>query len=169
MNILMNIIVLIFEVLYYSMFMYYAKKEGKFWRYILLFSLITIIGLFIGTSTLFSYALLVIMILFGIKYIVKVKTIFYHLFIIFIMLAFKIIIEGILYMTIYCFYRDNFILTMIAILTKNLIIFINRNKLFTFYNKLKALWDKNNFYIKYAFIIFMFLFVIFSVIFLLIK
>lgn len=29
---ILNIIVLIFEVLYYSMFMYYARKEGKFWR-----------------------------------------------------------------------------------------------------------------------------------------
>ena len=38
----LNILVLIFEVLYYSMFMYYAKGEGKFWKYILLFSIVSI-------------------------------------------------------------------------------------------------------------------------------
>lgn len=43
MAILLNAIVLIFEVLYYSMFMYFSKKEGKFWKYIVSFTIITLI------------------------------------------------------------------------------------------------------------------------------
>ena len=65
---ILNFIVLIFEILFYSMFMYYSKKEGKFSRYLLLFSLITIIGTIIKTNYLFSYLILVLMILYGIKY-----------------------------------------------------------------------------------------------------
>lgn len=169
MNILMNIIVLIFEVLYYSMFMYYAKKEGKFWKYILLFSLITILLIFTNTSNLYSYLVFVLLTLFGLKYIVKLKSKFYDMFVIFLMLAFKIIIEGIVYMGIYCFYENNFVLTMIVTLIKNGIVLLYKNKFNIIYNKLKIKWDNNNFYIRYTFIVFMFLFVIFSVIFLLIK
>ena len=169
MNILMNIIVLIFEVLYYSMFMYYAKKEGKFWKYILLFSLITIFFVFVGTSNLISYIILILMILYGLKYIVKIKISLYDMFIIFLMLAFKIFLEGVVYMGIYRFYKNNFLLTMIATLIKNGIVLLYKNKFNIIYNKLKIKWDNNNFYIRYTFIVFMFLFVIFSVIFLLIK
>ena len=77
--IFLNIIVLVLEILYYSIFMYYAKGEGKFWRYLLLFSSITFIGCIIGTNYLFSYLILVLMMLYGIKYIVKAKTSLYEL------------------------------------------------------------------------------------------
>ena len=74
MNILMNIIVLIFEVLYYSMFMYYAKKDGKFWKYILLFSLITILILILGSNNLISYIFFVLIALMGLKYFIKITS-----------------------------------------------------------------------------------------------
>ena len=50
MNIILNAIVLIFEVLYYALFMKFARKDGKFWKYILLFSLMTICSFFITTN-----------------------------------------------------------------------------------------------------------------------
>lgn len=166
---ILNIIVLIFEVLYYSMFMYYARKEGKFWKYLLLFSLITIVLIFIGTNNLYSYLIFVLLSLYGLKYIVKINISLYDMFFIFIMLAFKILIEGIIYMVIYLFYKNNFILTMIVTLIKNGIVLLYKNKLNIIYTKLKIKWENNSFYIRYAFIIFMFMFIIFSVIFLLIK
>ena len=57
----MHIIVLLFEVLYYSMFMKFARKEGKFWRYLLLFSLITIVLIFTGTGNLYVYLIFVLL------------------------------------------------------------------------------------------------------------
>ena len=81
----LNIIVLIFEVLYYSLFMKYSRPEGKYYRYLILFTLITIIGLVIGTSNLISYLLLILMILYGIKYIVKIKISLYDMLVILIM------------------------------------------------------------------------------------
>ena len=162
MNILMNIIVLIFEVLYYSMFMYYAKKEGKFWRYILLFSLITIIGLFIGTNYLLSFLLLVIMMIYGLKYIVKEKISLYDMLIIFFMLLLNFLIPMPIYYFTSIFTKNVFILTIVYQIIKFLIVFALKYKLNKFYNFFHNLWNNNNFYIRYIFTIFMFIFVIFS-------
>ena len=162
MNILMNIIVLIFEVLYYSMFMYYAKKEGKFWRYILLFSLITIIGLFIGTNYLLSFLLLVIMMIYGLKYIVKEKISLYDMLIIFFMLLLNFLIPMPIYYFTSIFTKNVFIITIVYQVIKFLIVFGLKYKLNKFYNFFHNLWNNNNFYIRYIFTTFMYLFVIFS-------
>lgn len=164
-----NIIVLLFEVLYYSMFMKFARNEGKFWRYLAAFTLITIIGLIVGTNTLYSYILLIIIIFLGLKYIVNLKMTLYDLFIIFVMLALKISIEGIIYMGIYMFYQNNFVLTMIATLSKNILVLALNKRLFKIYDYFKKIWYNNNFYIRYLFNTFMFFFVILSVVFLLMK
>lgn len=162
MNVLMNIIVLIFEVLYYSMFMYYAKKEGKFWRYILLFSLITIIGLFIGTNYLLSFLLLVIMMIYGLKYIVKAKISLYDMLVIFFMLLLNFLIPMPIYYFSSIFTKNVFILTIVYQIIKFLIVFALKYKLNKFYNFFHNLWNNNNFYIRYIFTTFMYLFVIFS-------
>lgn len=162
MNILMNIIVLIFEVLYYSMFMYYSKKEGKFWKYILLFSLITIIGLFIGTNYLLSFLLLVIMMIYGLKYIVKAKISLYDMLVIFFMLLLNFLIPMPIYYFSSIFTKNVFILTIVYQIIKFLIVFALKYKLNKFYNFFHNLWNNNNFYIRYIFTTFMYLFVIFS-------
>lgn len=158
---ILNFIVLLFEILFYSMFMYYSKREGKFSRYLLLFSLITIFFSFVGTTQLISYVVLIFMMLYGIKHIVKVKTTLYDMFILSLMLIFKIIIEGIvvlIFYNIFGMYITIFLFEIIKILT--LIIF--RNKLSLFYKYMYKLWYKNNFYIRYIFSCLIVVYVIFS-------
>lgn len=167
--IFLNIIVLVLEILYYSIFMYYAKGEGKFWRYLLLFSSITFIGCIIGTNYLFSYLILVLMMLYGIKYIVKVKTSLYDMLIIIIMLVFKAVIE----IPIYVIFLNNiknlhFIATIIPSFLKISIILLARKRLVYIFYKLKILWNRNNFYIRYIFSISTYIYVIITII-LLIK
>ena len=77
--VLANIIVLIFEILYYSMFMYYSKQEGKFWKYVILFTLITIFFGFVGTNNLLSFNFLVLFIILGERYFLKVNNSFYDI------------------------------------------------------------------------------------------
>ena len=161
----LHIIVLIFEVLYYSMFMKFARKEGKFWRYLLLFSLITIFFTFVGTTQLISYLILVLMILYGMKYIVKIKTSLFDILLIIIMLAIKIVIE---LLSMFIFYKflclNQVITTFIFEIIKILTILLSKNYLNLYYNKLKTTWDKNNFYIRYFFSIFAIIYVIISAI-----
>ena len=161
----LHIIVLLFEVLYYSMFMKFARKEGKFWKYLLLFSLITIVGLLIGTNYLYSYIWLVLFILFGLKYVVKIKTSLFDILPIIIMLAVKIVIE---LLSMFIFYKflclNQVITTFIFEIIKILTILLSKNCLNLYYNKLKTTWNKNNFYIRYFFSIFAIIYVIISAI-----
>lgn len=164
---ILNFIVLIFEILFYSMFMYYSKKEGKFNRYLLLFSLITIIGTIIKTNYLFSYLILVLMILYGIKYIVKAKTTLYDLFVICLMLIIKSIIEmvvGIIFVNLLNIY---FIIFMFNIVKFGLL-FLFKNKMNKYYKKLHKKWNNNDFYIRYVFACLSFTYVIASCIVLLV-
>lgn len=162
MNILMNIIVLIFEVLYYSMFMYYAKKEGKFWKYILLYILLTIVILFVGNDNVYGYLIFSALNLIGIKYLIKIKTYFYDLLVIFVIFLLSFLIPIPIYFIIGLFINNTFILTFIYQTIKIILIFILKGKIKQYYNIFHKLWDKNNFYIRYIFTIFMFIFVIFS-------
>ena len=162
---IMNIIVLIFEILYYSMFMKFAKNEGKFWKYLLLFSLITIVMIFIGTNTLYAYLIFVLLALYGLKYIVKVKTSLYDMFIIVIMLILKLIIELIIMIAFYKLFSFNqFASTMIFNFVKIVFLLIFKNKIYKFSIKFKKLWDNNNFYVRYIFTIGVYIYVIISII-----
>ena len=69
-NLLLNVVVLIFEILYYALFMKFARKEGKFWRYLLLFSLMTFCLLFMKTTKIYTILVISLFILYGLKYIV---------------------------------------------------------------------------------------------------
>ena len=160
----MHIIVLIFEILYYSMFMKFTKKEGKFWKYLLLFTLITIVGLFIGTNNFISYLILVLMVLYGLKYIVKSKTNLYDMLWIILMLLIKIIIETPTYIFV-CFFTKN--LMLIGILSnviKILFVFAIKRLLNNWYLKLKKIWDNNNFYLRYIFTCLVYVYVIITLI-----
>lgn len=158
---ILNFIVLIFEILFYSMFMYYSKKEGKFSRYLLLFSLITIFFSFVGTTRLISYVVLIFMMLYGIKHIVKVKTTLYDMFILSLMLIFKIVIEFIVVLLFYNLFGI-IITTFILLIAKLLITFALKNKLNIFYKKMRIIWYKNNFYIRYIFSCLIVIYIIFS-------
>lgn len=161
----LHIIVLIFEVLYYSMFMKFARKEGKFWKYLLLFSLITIVLIFTGTGNLYVYLIFVLLSLYGLKYIVKTKISLFDILPIIIMLAIKIVIELLSMFIFYKFlYLNQVITTFIFEIIKILTILLSKNYLNLYYNKLKTTWDKNNFYIRYFFSIFAIIYVIISAI-----
>lgn len=164
MELLLNIIVLVFEILYYSLFMKFSRKEGKFWKYILTFTLITIFFWFVGTNKIYSYLLLIFTILYGLKFIVKIKVSLYDMLIIFIMLLFKVFIETPIFMLFYNF-LSIYIIGLIYSILKIIILNLLKNKLNTMYKVLKIKWDNNNFYIRYIFTVFLFSYTIISSIF----
>lgn len=163
---ILNIIVLILEVMYYSLFLKYAKNEGKLWKYILSFIIVSIIGLFIKTNYLVSYLILVILIVLALKYIVRLKVKLYDILFIFLMLIFKTIIEAILTISTYYIIKNMFVATLISSFMKIGVILLLRNKLTIWYKLIKKHWNKNNFYIRYIFTILMFLYLIVSCLFL---
>lgn len=163
--IFLNAIVLIFEILYYSLFMKFARKDGKLWRYLLLFSLINIFFLFVGTSKLYSYLFLILLMLYGLKYIVKLKVNLYEMMTLTIMLLTKLVIEFIFMIISYKILKFNpFISTLIFSSAKIILIIIFRNKINLYNYKLKNLWNNNNFYVRYFFTTGIYLYVILSII-----
>lgn len=166
--VLMNLIILIFEVLYYSLFMYYARKEGKFWRYLLLFILITVIGVFIGTSNLPSYLILILLIIYGLKYIVRLKISLYDMLVIVFMLLLKVLLE-LIFAGIFSIFTSNYyILAFTTSLIKVSTILIIKDIMYAYYFQFKIIWDNNNFYIRYIFTMLIYLFVMLSMIFLIV-
>lgn len=147
---LLNIIVLIFEIFFYSLFMKFSKKEGKFSKYLLTFLLMTILILLCNATKFPVYFAFIIMTLLSFKYIVKIKTTFYDMLVIVIMLFFKIAIETPLYIILFHFI-NNYIIGVIVNIVKLIILFLIRNRLNKMYNNLKKKWDNNNFYIRYIF------------------
>lgn len=169
MSLLMNIIVLIFEVLYYALFMKFARKEGKFSRYILLFTLITVLFTFLGTNNVYSYFLLILTIIYGLKYIVGLKISLYDMLIIIIMLVINAIIQLPIYIIFFNVLKvSHFITTMIFEILKIIFVVCLKNNMNIYYNKMKKIWNNNNFYIRYIFSCSVFIYVIFTII-LLIK
>lgn len=148
--------------------MKFAKNEGKFHRYLILFSLITIVMLFVGTSNIYSYLIFIIMAVYGLKYIVKINIGLYDMLIILAMFALSLIIQWPIYTIFINVFNSLFITTMIYQTIKLIIVIILNDKLNKFYLKFKKLWDNNNFYIRYIFSVSLFLFVILSMLFLII-
>lgn len=165
----LNVIVLIMEVLYYSLFMKFAKGEGKFWRYLILFSLISIFFFFVGTKQIYSYLLLIIMMLYGIKFIVKVKISLYDAMFLFIMLLFKHIIEIPFSLLFYIFIKNIYIVTILVGFIKVIITLNLKEKINKVYTKISKLWNNNNFYIRYIFTTFMLLYTIVSCLYCIVK
>lgn len=161
--IFLNAIVLIFEILYYSLFMYYSKNEGKLSKYVLLFSLITAILFFTENSSLYSYLFFIVSTFLGMKYIVNCKVKFFDLFIIFSMLLFNFLLQLFPFIFIKLFTKDIIIKTLFLILIKGIFIF-KSNILRSIFNNMKVKWDKNFFFIRYTFVVIMFLLIISSAI-----
>jgi len=169
MDLILNIIVLIFEVLYYSLFMKFARKEGKFWRYLLLFTLISIFFFFVGTNQVYSHLLLVVLIVYGLKLIVKLKISLYDMLLVFLMLISKLIIEMPFSLIIYKFINNIYIASINAGIIKILFLCIFNKVISNIYNYCYKMWINNNFYIRYIFTIFMFIYIIVTCVFFVIQ
>jgi hypothetical protein len=168
MELILNIIVLLFEIVFYSLFMKFARKEGKFYRYILLFILTTFLVILFSSNSLIAYLVFVLSAYVGLKYIVKLKVSLYDMLIIFIMLLCKLIIEIPFYVLLINII-NNFCVTVITSIFKISLICLLHNKIELLYKVLKVKWDNNNFYIRYIFSTLMFTYTIASCIFLIVK
>ena len=165
MNLILTIAVLFIEVLYYSLFMKFARKEGKLWKYLLLFTLITILFAFIGADKIYSYLFLILIILYGFKYLVRIKTTVYDMLFIMLMLLTKGIIEHITVLIFYVMLKSSILFTTILFsIFKIIFLVILKNKLNLVYNYMLIKWKNNCFYIRYLFTIFMYSYVIISII-----
>jgi hypothetical protein len=158
---LLNLIVLTFEILFYSMFMKFAMNEGKFYRYVLLFLLATILICIFNQNNLVTYFVFVATSYVGLKYIVNVKTSLYDMLVLLIMLFVKLFIE---YFSVLIFFNiiglGHITTTMIFDYIKTSFIILTKDKIRTYYIKMKKLWDNNNFYIRYIFSCLTFIYVI---------
>lgn len=155
-----NILLLIVEVIYYSLFLKFCRKEGKLTRYILVSLLVTVVAILFGTNNLLSYLLLISTFMFGLKYIIKVKTSLYDMFVIFIMLFTKLVIELACFILFYLILKNYFLCLIFMITFKLLYLFLSSKKLCLFYNLLKELWIANTFKIRYIFICCTYIYVI---------
>lgn len=162
---LIYFLILVLEVLYYSLFMKF-NKNGSLIKYIVLFTLVTILFSFVGTNKFYSYLILLFVILFGLKYIVRIKTSLYDVLIITIMLLVKLIIEIIVIGVLFMVIKNAYILSLIAGIVKILIVLLLKEKILHNYKLLKRVWDNNNFGIRYLFTLALFLYTIISCMFL---
>lgn len=168
MGLFLNIVILILETLYYSMFMKFSRREGKFPRYLLLFALFSIISLFLDKSFMLNYVLIFLVILYGLKYIVRISISLYDLLFIIIMFLIKIIIE-IPFYYLFVLLLNGVTSTLLFQSIKVLLVYIFRNKLPIIYKQLNEKWKNNNFYIRYIFTILLFTYVIVSCLFLILR
>ena len=166
MELFFRIIVILLEVLYYSSFMKMAKKDGKYWRYLLLFSMIQAFFFFVTTDFIYSYLLLILMITFGMKYLVKVETSLYDMLFVFVMMICKLIIELAFAFPISHILHDILVSKVVLGMTKTILVILIGGYINKAYRKLKICWEENKFFIRYIFTIFMFVYVIASCLFL---
>lgn len=169
MEYILIIVGIIFEVLYYSLFMYYSKSENNFYKYFLGFTIVCLSGVILGNNFLLSYLTLIAMIVISLKYIMKIKITFYDIFFMFIMMVLKFIFEGLSFIILSPFINNAYIMAICLGLFKVLFLTICKNKLNMIYNKLRNLWGDNFFYIRYFFTTFMLIYVIVSCCFLIIN
>lgn len=168
MEIILNIIVLLFEVFYYSLFMKYARGEGKLYRYLILFVLFSIISIFLDKQCVISYMIIFLFIQYGLKYIVRLKTSLYDLFVIITMFIIKVIIEIPVY-TMLSLCINGVLATFIFELIKVTLVFLFKKHITKLYEKLRIKWNNNNFYVRYTFTILLYIYVIISCLFLILR
>jgi len=160
---LLNIFVLVCEVLFYSLFIYFAKKEGRLWRYILGIILVILIIGFLGSQTFLVYSIQGLLFLFVLKYIVRINTKVFDLVLISLSFIIKAFIEIICVLILMNFVNTIFVYIILSLIKVGTIYFL-RNKIEYIYNKLFKKWNSNNFYIRYgSSIIIMIYFIVFIV------
>lgn len=163
MDLFLNVLILLFEILYYSLFMKFTKKDGKFWKYVIVFIINTILILIASSSKFPTYLIFVAATLFMLKYLVKVKTGLFDMLNILIMLFLKVLIETPLYF-LFMAISNRYLLSIIVNIFKLIIITLFSNKLNKLHNVLKVKWEKNDFYIRYLFSISAFIYCIVTII-----
>lgn len=167
MEILINILILVFEIMYYSLFIKFTKKDGKFLKYILLFIFITIFIGILGVNQLISYLSFIILTLIGLKYFIKAKIRIIDLTLISLILITKVIIEFGCIILLYNILKfDELFTTIVYQILKILIIIILKDKLNLIYNLVCKKWDNENFNIRWGSSILIIIYVIISLIFL---
>ena len=164
MVIAINVLLFVLESLCYSLFMKFAKNNGKLYRYIILFILCSTLVGFINSKNLIAYFVFILSAYLGIKYLVRVKTSLYDMLVLVIMLLLKVIVELPLFLILYNVINFNYYLVVfIGELAKLLLVFLCRNKMNIWYLKLKNIWDNDNFNIRYGFTILVYLFIILTI------
>jgi len=162
---MLNIIVLMFEVLYYSLFMKLTRREGKFYRYIILFTIVSLIVAITNVKSFYAYMIFVLSTYVGLKYIVKSKVSFYEILVIVAMLLLNLVIELPVYLIAYKLLNiSRFMTTIIFDIIKVIIVICLKNYLNIIYCKFMLLWKNNNFYIRYFTSIIVYLYVIITII-----
>ena len=158
--VVLNAILLLVDIIFYSIFLYSCRKDGKIIKYIVLGIIITVLALIVGTNSLLSYLLLVMTFLLGLKYIVKVKTSLYDMFIIIVMLFTKVSLELIPFVIFYVVMKNYSLVYILMIILKLLFLVVTKNNLYLFYKRMKKLWLNNVFKIRYIFICCTYIYVI---------
>lgn len=162
---LLNIIVLLFEVLYYSVFMTFTRRQGKLNSYFILFILVSLVVAFTSVKNLYAYLIFILLTYIGLKYIVKSKVSFYDILVIIAMLILNLVIELPIYLIAYRIMNiSRFMTTLIFDVIKVLVVILLRNHLNIAYNKGKLLWKNNNFYIRYITSILVYLYIIITIV-----
>ena len=156
---------LLTEIIYYSLFLKSCRKEGKLSRYLIIGILVTVLAFIVGTNDLLSYLLLVLIFLLGLKYIVKIRTSLYDMFIIIIMLFAKVALELVPFILFYTCFRMYTLYVACMIFLKILFLIYAKDKLHNFYKRLKRMRDDNVFKIRYIFICCTYIYVIFTALF----
>lgn len=158
-------VILLFEVLFYSLFIKFVKPKSSFIRLLMLFAFLTLVNYIIGSS-IYAYIFFVILALLGLKYFVKTETTIYDLFIIVIMILFKAFLEIIDGLILQLFFENSNIISVGTSLLKTLILFPLKDNLLYQYRNFNLKWKNNNFYVRYIFTILIYVYVIFSLLFL---
>lgn len=141
---------LVLEVVFYSLFLIFCRRDGKVYKYFALFSFITLILLYLGTTNVFVYYLFVVLALFGLKYFIKVKTSLYDMLVITVMLLIKVAIETPFYLVLINF-GDKYIVALITELIKIILLLAFKNNLSAIYKKFRMKWEHSDFYVRYSF------------------
>lgn len=164
MQFLITIMLFILEVLFYSLFIKFSKKEGKIWRYILLFTLVSILIGFINSKKLISYFVFVLCTYLGLKYIVRIKASLYDMLVIVVMLLLNVTIEFPIYLIFYKLFHLNLIIVTIMFeLVKLFVVVIGKRCFNENYLEFKNVWDRNDFNVRYGFTIIIYLYVIITI------
>lgn len=159
-----NIIVLIFEVLFYSLFMKYSRKDGKLRDYILLFTICSIIVALINGKYFPTYLIFILATYIGLKYIVRTKPNLYDVLVIVVMLLLNVVIELPIYLIFYkLFHFNHIVVTLLFELVKLVVVLFGKDGFNDLYLENKKIWDNNNFNIRYGFTIMLYIYVVITI------
>jgi len=159
-----NMTIFLLEILYYSFFLRFARNKNDFIKVFIMY-LISNIGLyFIGFESFYAYTLYLVEIVLLAR-LFKMKLVLYDTLVILVSLMFKLLME-IPFFIILGTKVDLFIWVFIIGIFKNIVVILLRNKLSKLYIKGKKKWDNNNFYIRYAYSIILYSYIIASIVYL---